>query len=249
MPRRITIFCSLAGLAAMLLPATPALAMHIADGYLQGWWPGLWFVVAAPFVAWGLWTIKRRAAGQPRYNALVALVGAAIFVISCMPIPMPTGTCSHPCGTGLGAILIGPGPTIVVASVALLLQAMFLAHGGLSTLGANIFSMGVVGALSAWASWRLLRALRVPIIVAAFVAGLVSDWGTYATTSLVLSAGLPGDMVPMFWVILLAFAPTQVPLGILEGVMTAGAYKFVLTRRPELLDPATGQVGHAKETR
>ena len=42
-------------------------------------------------------------------------------------------------------------------------------------------------------------------------------------------------MWAMFAVIALAFMPTQVPLGITEGVVTALAYRFVLVRRPELL--------------
>ena len=39
----------------------------------------------------------------------------------------------------------------------------------------------------------------------------------------------------MFLAIIVAFIPTQLPLGILEGFLTAGAYRFVRSRRPELL--------------
>jgi cobalt/nickel transport system permease protein len=35
--------------------------------------------------------------------------------------------------------------------------------------------------------------------------------------------------------IALAFIPTQLPLGIFEGFLCVGAYKFVRSRRPELL--------------
>ena len=169
---------------------------------------------------------------------LVAMVGSAIFVISCMPVPIPwVGTCSHPCGTGLGAMLIGPGPTVVVASIALLFQALFLSHGGLTTLGANIVSMGVVGVFSAYLIFRILRTAKVPISVAAFLAGAISDWATYAMTSLELSSALHGDgsMAAMFTAVAAAFAPTQLPLGIAEGFVTAIAYQFILSRRPELL--------------
>lgn len=214
------------------------LAMHLSEGILPLPWAGIWYLVAAPFVYGGLRTIQRRREKDPLATTMVAMVGAAIFVISCMPIPVPwIGTCSHPCGTGLGALLIGPGPTVVVASIALLLQALFLAHGGLTTLGANILSVGVVGAYSAWAAFKLLRAGRVPVFYAAMAAGIVSDWATYATTSMELSAALHGD--GSFWAmtaaVMVAFIPTQLPLGIAEGVLTAFAYRFVLERRPELL--------------
>ena len=150
METRWNILAAIMALGLVLWP-TPAQAMHLSEGILPIEWAGLWFLVAAPFVYGGLWTIKRRRAEDPRAMTLVAMVGAAIFVISCMPVPIPwIGTCSHPCGTGLGALLIGPGPTVVVASIALLLQALLLAHGGLTTLGANIVSMGVVGAFGAY---------------------------------------------------------------------------------------------------
>jgi cobalt/nickel transport system permease protein len=32
-----------------------------------------------------------------------------------------------------------------------------------------------------------------------------------------------------------AFLPTQIPLGVLEGIVAAGAVRFLLRRRPDLL--------------
>jgi cobalt/nickel transport system permease protein len=216
----------------------PLIAMHITEGILPAPWAGLWFLVALPPLAWGLRTINRRRTADAAWLPLVALVGSAVFVVSCMPVPLPViGSCSHPCGTGLGALVIGPGPTVVVASIALVFQALFLAHGGLSTLGANIVSMGVVGAYAAFGTFHLLVRLRAKPVLAAMAAGLISDWATYAMTSFELSCGLPhdGSLGPMFLTILAAFVPTQVPLGIAEGILTGVAYRFMLVRRPELL--------------
>lgn len=227
-------------LAGALLLAVPqnAFGMHIAEGILPGLWATLWYVVAAPFVIWGLHQIRNRSRNNPQYKAFVALVGAAVFIISCMPIPVPTaGTCSHPTGVGLAAILIGPGPAIVVSTIALGLQALFLAHGGLSTLGANVVAMGVTGALVGYGTWRLCRSVGLPVIVGAFAAGLIADWATYATTSAELATALHGDKstLALFIAIMIAFVPTQLPLGIFEGFLSAGAYKFVDGRRPDLL--------------
>ncbi len=227
-----------AGLGLLLFLPSGAYAMHISEGILPPRWAALWYLVAAPFLWWGIRDIKKKSAAKPRFKILVAMVGAAVFIISCMPIPVPTaGTCSHPCGTGLGAIIIGPGPTIVVSSIALLLQALFLAHGGITTLGADIVSMGVGGALSGYFIFVVLRRLKLNYFVCAFAAGVVSDWVTYAITSTALATALRGDgeFLRMFLAIVIAFIPTQLPLGILEGFLSAGAYRFVKTRRPELL--------------
>jgi cobalt/nickel transport system permease protein len=234
--RRAPVVAAAAGILASL-PA-PVFAMHISEGLLPTSWALLWFAVAIPFVAWGLRDLRRRSDALPYFKPLVGLVGAAVFLISCMPVPVPTaGTCSHPAGTGLAAILIGPGLTVVVASIALTLQALFLAHGGLTTLGANIVSMGVAGAFVGYGAYRLVRRLGLPWVMAVFMAGLLSDWATYAMTSVELAAALHGgeSFSAMLALILLAFVPTQLPLGIFEGILCVGALKFVRSRKPELL--------------
>jgi len=228
------------GTLALLQALSPsdALAMHITEGILPMRWAIWWFIVAAPFVAYGLFRLKRMSAVDFSFKPLVGLMAAVVFIISCMPIPVPTaGTCSHPCGTGLSAILLGPGISVLVASVALLLQALFLSHGGLSTLGANIVSMGIMGSFAGYLTFRALRGVRVNLAVSGFVAGLLADWATYFATSAELASGIRGDspFAPLFWKILVAFIPTQLPLGILEGAITGGMIVFLYRRRPDLL--------------
>lgn len=223
--------------ASLLMPATVH-AMHITEGILPPKWAGLWFAFALPFIIWGLHDLKVRSQKEPLFKPMVGLIGSAVFVISCMPIPVPTaGTCSHPCGAGLAAILIGAPLTAVVSSIALLLQALFLSHGGLTTLGGNIVSMGVVGAFAGWGVFKLGRTLGLPSWSTAFIAGVISDWATYAMTSFELASALhgPESFSKMFAAIAISFTPTQVPLGIMEGILTAGIYHFIASRRPELL--------------
>jgi len=221
-----------------LLTATPAFAMHISEGILPFSWALFWYLAALPFVALGVQRLNALAREDLSLKPLVGLMSAVVFIISCMPIPVPTaGTCSHPCGTGVAAILVGPLVSVVIAAVALLIQALFLAHGGLSTLGANTFAMGVVGSLGGWLAFRCLRGMGGGLALSGFVAGVVADWGTYATTSLILSSGIRGDapFLPLFAKVVLAFIPTQLPLGILEGVITAGMVTLLYKRRPDLL--------------
>ncbi len=218
--------------------ASPAHAMHISEGILPFGWATLWFAVAIPFVALGLKRLNDLSKDDLSMKPLVGLMAAVVFVISCMPIPVPTaGTCSHPCGTGIAAILVGPFVSVLITAVALLIQALFLAHGGLSTLGADIVSMGVAGSFTGWLVFRGLRGMGAALGVAGFFAGLLADWATYLTTSVELAAGIRGDapFLPLFGKIALAFIPTQLPLGILEGAMTAGMVVLLHRKRPDLL--------------
>ena len=80
--------------------------------------------------------------------------GAFVFVLSSLKLPSVTGSCSHPTGTGMGAIIFGPWITSVMATIVLVYQAIFLAHGGLTTLGANTFSMGIAGPIVGYLVYR-----------------------------------------------------------------------------------------------
>ncbi len=224
--------------SCILFTASNAHAMHISEGILPFKWAGLWFIVASPFVAFGLYRLKKLSAADLSIKPLVGLMAAVVFIISCMPIPVPTaGTCSHPCGTGISGILLGPSISVLVAAAALLIQALFLSHGGLSTWGANIVSMGIVGSFTGYIIFRVLRSLKVNMAVAGFIAGLLADWATYLATSAELASGIRGDspFLPLFYKILIAFIPTQLPLGILEGAMTAGMVVLLYKKRPDLL--------------
>lgn len=227
----LSLFC-------LLLFSSDAYAMHISEGILPFNWAILWFGLAIPFLAWGLYELKKKSSLDLSFKPLVGLMAAVVFIISCMPIPVPTaGTCSHPCGTGISGVLVGPAISILIASIALLIQALFLAHGGLSTWGANIVSMGVMGSFAGYLTFKALRSMRINMALSGFLAGLFADWATYITTSLELASGIRGDspFAPLFWKILVAFIPTQLPLGILEGAMTAGMVTLLYKKRPDLL--------------
>jgi len=225
-------------LSVLALIRGNAYAMHISEGILPFNWALLWSLIAIPFVAWGLYKLKKLSSVDLSFKPLVGLMAAVVFIISCMPIPVPTaGTCSHPCGTGISGILLGPAISILITAVALLIQALFLAHGGLTTWGADIVSMGVTGSFAGFLTFKGLRALRANLWISGFMAGLLADWATYLMTSVELASGIKGDsaFMPLFWKILIAFIPTQLPLGILEGAMTAGMVTLLYKKRPDLL--------------
>ena len=224
--------------AALLLPAAPAHAMHISEGILPLPWAVAWYAAALPFVALGIRQLNVLSRQDLSFKPLAGLMAAVVFIISCMPVPVPTaGTCSHPCGTGMAAILLGPLASTVIASVSLLLQALFLSHGGLSTLGANIVSMGVIGSFAGYLTFKGLRSMGASLAVAAFLAGVQADWATYLVTSFELASGIRGaePFLPLLEKIMLAFVPTQLPLGILEGAMTAGMVVLLKRKRPDIL--------------
>lgn len=222
----------------LLLAATPAQAMHISEGILPLNWALVWFAVAVPGVALGIRRMNALGRDDLAVKPLIGLLAAVVFIVSCLPVPVPSaGTCSHPCGTAIAAILVGPWISILIAGVALLIQALFLAHGGLSTWGADVVAMGVVGSLAGWLAFVGLRRCNAGLGLAAFCAGVAADWATYLTTAGILAAGIRGSdpFWPLTGKIAVAFVPTQLPLGLLEGAMTAGMVTLLARQRPDLL--------------
>ncbi len=115
-------------------------------------------VVAAvfyPCLWYGLVRLRRIVQEESNQKVLLALCGAFIFVLSALKIPSVTGSCSHPTGVGLAVILFGPGVVAVLGAIVLLFQALLLAHGGLTTLGANGMSMAVIGPMVGYLVWKL----------------------------------------------------------------------------------------------
>ncbi|MCU0893431.1 MAG: energy-coupling factor ABC transporter permease [Rhodospirillales bacterium] len=193
------------------------------EGYLPAAHAAGWTAATAPFVIYGGVRLLRTMRRHPETRLLLAACGAYSLVLSALKLPSVTGSSSHPTGTGLGAILFGPSVMTVLGTIVLLFQALLVAHGGLTTLGANAFAMAVVGPFTAFAVFRGLRRLFAPMAAAVFVAAAIGNLATYATTSLQLALAFPdpaGGVFASFVKFAGIFAITQVPLAVVEGLLT-----------------------------
>ena len=110
-------------------------------------------------------------------------------------------------------------------------------HGGLTTLGANIFSMGIVGPFIAWLVYKGCLKANISSTIAIFFAAFLGDLLTYVATSFQLAFAFPA---PTFGAALTAFltifAVTQVPLAIGEGILTVIIWDRLKAYKPKLLD-------------
>lgn len=174
--------------------SAPAYAMHIMEGYLPAEWAIFWWLVALPFMILGVRSLTRITQANPELKLLLALAGAFTFVLSALKLPSVTGSCSHPTGTGLGAILFGPLAMSVLGSLVLLFQALLLAHGGLTTLGANAFSMAIAGPFAAYWIYHLIVKLTGKQRTAIFLAAALANLLTYIITSVQLALAFPAPV-------------------------------------------------------
>jgi len=198
-------------------------AMHIMEGYLPPVFCIIWGVICIPFLAAGYFSIKKTLYENRKTITILAMAGAYIFVLSSLKIPSVTGSCSHMTGSGLGAILFGPAAVSILGVIVLIFQAILLAHGGLTTLGANTFSMGIAGPFATYGIYKLGLKLKVNKHVVVFMAAFIGDLFTYCVTAFQLALAYPsetGGVGASAVKFLAVFAPTQLPLAIIEGILT-----------------------------
>jgi cobalt/nickel transport system permease protein len=191
---------------------------------------------------YGIYKMNRQVSQKREILPLLAVAGAFIFVLSSLKLPSVTGSCTHPTGTGIAAILFGPAISAVLGTIVLLYQAIFLAHGGITTLGANVFSMGIAGPLVAYIVYKAGMKAKINFYFVVFLATAFGDWTTYAVTSAELALALPqggiltaGSFLASLKAFGALFAITQAPIAIVEGAVSALLFKYVVNVKSEIL--------------
>lgn len=216
--------------------------MHIMEGFLPTPWWQAWFAVSIPVILYGIHKMNRLVNEKREILPLLAVAGAFIFVLSSLKLPSVTGSCSHPTGTGIAAIIFGPAISAVLGTIVLLYQALFLAHGGFTTLGANVFSMGIVGPVAAYLVYKAGMKAKLNFYAVVFLATAFGDWATYVTTSVELALAYPAGgaltfagFMSSFGKFAAVFAITQLPLAIMEGAVSALLFKYVVNVKSDIL--------------
>ena len=221
--------------------------MHIPDGYLSPSTCGVLYGAAAPFWYVSLQKMKRLAG--TRMIPLISVFAAFSFVVMMFNLPLPGGTTGHAVGVGIAAVVLGPWGAIASISIALAIQALFFGDGGLTSLGANCFNMGVVGSLVAYAAYRLIAGRSVlqsgRRVVAAAIAGYT------AINASALLAAIEFGVQPLWFhdaagVPLYCPYPLQVSIpammighltfaGLAELTISAGVVRYLQVSDPSLL--------------
>jgi cobalt/nickel transport system permease protein len=215
--------------------------MHITEGIIIGKSAAIYTGIGVTLVGWGSVRMKKFVTDFPDKKPLLGMGGAIIFFISLIPLPAFTGTCTHPSGTPLVAILLGPSIGIALAGISLLLQAAFFAHGGFGTWGANVLALGFFGCFFGWSAFRVARKIGLPLWVAGFAGGLIGDLMVYVASGMILGTTLAQAPNPQYSLagyliaIYSAYLPTQLPIAVGEMVVTGLALQYAYRQRPEVL--------------
>ncbi|WP_019178228.1 energy-coupling factor ABC transporter permease, partial [Methanomassiliicoccus luminyensis] len=148
------------------------------------------------------------------------------------------GSSSHPTGTGASTMLYGVAITSVLSTIVLIFQAILLAHGGLTTLGANIFSMGIAGPAVAYGVFKVMQKAKIGLVPTVAVTASLANLVTYVVTAIQLALAYPtaGSVITSLVTFLEVFAITQIPLAVAEGILMVMFFDYLSKTRPDLLE-------------
>ncbi len=197
--------------------------MHISEGFLPITHCIGWGVAALPPAVLSVRAVAKQMEAKRENRVLLAASAAFLFTLSSLRMPSITGSSSHPTGVAVGTYLFGPEAMPALALITLVFQALLLAHGGLTTLGANLFSLGIVGPWVTWLFLRLLIRRNKKPTTGIFVATVAGDLATYLTTAVQLAVAYPsshGGFLASFFKFAGIFFITQIPISIAEGMLT-----------------------------
>lgn len=216
--------------------------MHVPDGFLDAPTSIVTGVVAAGGVAVAL--RGARAELDDRTAPMAGLVAAFVFAGQMINFPVGAGTSGHLLGGALAAVLVGPWTGALCISVVLLVQALFMADGGVTALGTNITLMALVGCFTGYAVFRVAAAVlprRTSMVApAAAVGAFVSVPAAAAVFTLLFAVG--GTAPVEIGDVLTAMLGWHTLIGLGEAAVTGLVVASVVATRPDLVRGARAVV-------
>lgn len=210
--------------------------MHIPDGYLDLRICLVFYILSIAYLSIALVRVRGRVGED--YIALLTALSLLIFAGQLFDWPVPGGTTAHFTGGALAGILLGPFGGALVMTLVLVIQALVFGDGGLLTLGANIWNMGVIAPLVGYLTYSLLKKLAgyrgallgallggyLSSIVAAFFAGL--------------ELGLSTIFIYPLTITIPAMVLYHMGFGLIDGIVCLGVIWYITRYHPQLLEVA-----------
>lgn len=208
--------------------------MHIPDGFLS--YSICAITYAGALIFWIFAFRKARQVLSDRQVPLMATLTAMFFAAQMMNYPIIGGTTAHLLGGPILAITLGPYAGLISMTVILLIQALLFGDGGITTFGANVWNMGVIGVFIPYLVYLAAvkaKGSRSGMLAGAFFGALIGDLlaAVFAGLELGFSVIFPYSAA-------IAVTAMTIPhslIGVGEGIVTVAIIRVLLSVRPDLL--------------
>ncbi|MFW2331931.1 MAG: cobalt transporter CbiM [Nitrospinota bacterium] len=197
--------------------------MHIAEGVLSTPLIVSGCLLSAAGVGIGLKKLEEKNIVK------VAIFSSAFFVVSLLHIPLGVYS-AHLTLNGLMGVILG-WPVFCSVLIVLFLQTTLFQIGGLTALGVNTFNIAVPALVAFFCFKPFLKRDLLPCWLVGFLIGSLSTLLTLALLSLSLVTTSKD-----YYIVAKISVIANMPVIILEGVVTALLIQFIKKIKPEILD-------------
>jgi len=205
--------------------------MHIPDAFIPIWQGAIYWIIALVFIALALRWAKNEMSEEK--IPIVAVLAAGIFALQSFNLPVSMGTSGHLVGGALAAIVLGsPFAAVFILALVLIVQGVLFGDGGLTTMGANIINMGVIGGFVGFYTFKGVMGMTKSMPVSAFLAAWL------ACVIPALAASVEMFFAGTFPLVegMMAMGIYHAAIGIIEGIVTVAVIYLIANVRPDLLD-------------
>ena len=205
--------------------------MHIPDAFIPIPQGIIYWIIALIFVALALRWAKNEMSDEK--IPLIAVLAAGIFALQSFNLPVSMGTSGHLVGGALAAIVLGsPFAAVFILTLVLIVQGVLFGDGGITTMGANILNMGVIGGFVGFYSFKGMMKITNNLNVSAFIAAWL------ACLIPALAAAVEMFIAGTFPLVegLVAMGIYHALIGIIEALVTVVVIHLILKARPDIVN-------------
>src|SRR4030066_1722072 len=206
--------------------------MHIPDGFVDLKTVITTSVVSAGGLGASIYKVKKIF--KARTIAIMGVLAALIFALQMINFSIPGGTSGHLLGGALSSIVAGPFGGSIILSVVFIVQALIFNDGGITALGANIFNMAIIGVMSSYLVYYLIRKISKSKINF-YIAIVVASWFSVVLASFFVALELGISGTYEMAVTLKAMVLVHMAIGVGEAIITTAIIALVDRIRPDLI--------------
>lgn len=203
--------------------------MHLPDGIISFEQAIIYWIITLIIISIFLYKFSKDENKEKRIIS-IALFSVFTMVVTSVSVPSPLGVPIHFFLIPLIAIILGPLSSTIVSFVTLIMQALVLNMGGITSLGANFLVMGFILSIVTYGFYRIFGYLNEKVaILASTIIGIM--FATFGQVAILLISGAMN-----FDILLSTLVPFYLFISIIEGFANVVIITAIEKTKPEIIE-------------
>ncbi|WP_363928263.1 energy-coupling factor ABC transporter permease [uncultured Methanobrevibacter sp.] len=201
--------------------------MHLPDGIISIEQAAFYWIITLVIISIFFYKFSKDENKQKRIVS-IALFSVFTMVVTSVSVPSPLGVPIHFFLIPMVAILLGPLSSTIVSFVTLIMQALVLNMGGITSLGANFIVMGFILSIATYGFYKVFMYVneKVAIFASTIIGIMFATFGQIAI--LVISGAMNFDLL------LATLLPFYLFISIIEGFANIVIITAIERIKPEI---------------